>query len=89
MYRISIYLINNLHEVDSNRATLEIVVVHGVVNKHRDFLGTNFTGTITKHKQDGIQHVAFTTAIGTNNGAHALEHHKIHCNKCWNYYLTF
>ena len=44
-----------------------------VMNQHTDFLGPDLVGTVTEHKQHGVNHVGFTAAIWANDRGKALK----------------
>ena len=44
-------------EMDGHGAVIEIGVVLTIVYEHTDFLRSDFVGTITKHKQHGVNDI--------------------------------
>ena len=59
-------------EEDLHFATTNVGMVFGVVNQNGDFLGPDLLGAIAEHKQHRVDHVAFATAVGTDDRGEAF-----------------
>ena len=54
--------------MNSYWTSLYIWIVFRVVDKDSNTFWANFLGSVSKHKKHRINHIAFSTAIWTNNG---------------------
>ena len=59
-------------EEDLHFATANVRMVFGIVNQHGDFLRSDLLSAIAEHKQHRVDHVAFATAVGTDDRGEAF-----------------
>ena len=63
----------DLLEVDSHRATIQIREIIALVDEYTDLLRADLVGTVTKHKQHGVDNVGFSATIRSHNRRKALQ----------------
>ena len=63
----------DLLEVHGDGTTVDVLMLGAAMNENADLLGANLVGTVTKHKQHGINDVGFPTAIWADNSRKTLE----------------
>jgi hypothetical protein len=69
----SYVIVHHLNEIDSDSTAVAVGEVGRVVDQHGHFLGSDFASTVAKHKENGVQHIALPTAVGSNDRRHSLE----------------
>ena len=60
-------------EVHGHGAAAHVGVLLTVVDEHTQLLGPDLVGTVTKHKQHGVNHVGLAAAVGADDGREVLK----------------
>ena len=70
----SLFVVDNVDEMYIDPCMSKIGEFSTVMDEFRDFFQTQFFSTFAKHKHHGVDHIGFTTTVGSYDSVETMVH---------------